>query len=461
MDGESISSCIRIPLSDVTPIASRQQLINKNFPDGKIIDSTLQATNPSTSEHTFHTPQKVANIYNSGTNLMFRFSDDASLSHKENVNPELQLNTTVPMISQVNPNDYTISSHVMKYGGKRIKDKPNLVKHGRGRPKTLPGVPHFSYNMTNKLPDTILISINIVVLNHGVNPMFDSTPNSVKRGRGRPKKATSCKELDISFTHPNNVSIKHGVNHIYCKAMMWYQERMDKHRHAANLKYYLCYGNGKVELPLLKHPPQVLSHLLFDHTTKDSKNFQSQIRTYNMMFAFTSPGAKLDNRFNNCRGPHTLRIQGQSCHCIGNLLPPEVQPPKFAQLYIYDTENKITNQMEGLSNKNKSLPEVIQSLSDMLYAHNIHAKSFLMVRQWLNQTNVHSLKLKLISSISTDGKLYNQPTVSEVATLIVGDIDTTEERDIIMQAKGGQLQRTDEFNPTYLAFQYPLIFPYG
>lgn len=108
----------------------------------------------------------------------------------------------------------------------------------------------------------------------------------------------------------------------YCKTMMWYQERMDKHRHAANPKYYLCCGNGKVELPMLKHPPKVLSHLLFNRNAKDSKNFQSQIRTYNMMFAFTSPKAKLDNRFNNGRGPPTIRIQGQSCHRIGSLLPP-------------------------------------------------------------------------------------------------------------------------------------------
>ncbi|KAI5438955.1 hypothetical protein KIW84_024618 [Lathyrus oleraceus] len=177
----------------------------------------------------------------------------------------------------------------------------------------------------------------------GVVDRLDLTPNLVKRGRGRPKKATSRKELDTPFTHPNNVSIKPGVNTItniefisppftvpklrftsntvaanqqptlpifapipnlelnseneegsdydpfldyydlgdamieckYCKAMMWYQESMDKHTHAANPKYYLCCGNGKVELPMLKHPPQVLSHLLFDHTTEDNKNFQS------------------------------------------------------------------------------------------------------------------------------------------------------------------------------------------
>ncbi|CAK8540889.1 unnamed protein product [Lathyrus sativus] len=53
-----------------------------------------------------------------------------------------------------------------------------------------------------------------------------------------------------------------------------------------------------------------------------------------MMFACTSPGDKLDNKFNNVRGPPTIRIQGQACHHIGSLLPPEGQPPKFAN-YTY------------------------------------------------------------------------------------------------------------------------------
>jgi hypothetical protein len=46
------------------------------------------------------------------------------------------------------------------------------------------------------------------------------------------------------------------------------------------------------------------------------------------------------------RGPQTLRIQGQTCHRIGTLLPEEGQTPKYAQLYIYDTENEIENRMK-------------------------------------------------------------------------------------------------------------------
>ena len=66
------------------------------------------------------------------------------------------------------------------------------------------------------------------------------------------------------------------------------------------------------------------------------------------MFAFTSPGAKIDNKYNNGRGPPNLRVHGQSCHQIGSLLPPLGKQPKFAQLYIYDTDNEIHNRIQSL-----------------------------------------------------------------------------------------------------------------
>ena len=47
------------------------------------------------------------------------------------------------------------------------------------------------------------------------------------------------------------------------------------------------------------------------------------------MFAFTSPGAKIDNSYNNGHGPPNLRIQGQTCHKIESLLPSVGEVPRF------------------------------------------------------------------------------------------------------------------------------------
>jgi len=63
------------------------------------------------------------------------------------------------------------------------------------------------------------------------------------------------------------------------------------------------------------------------------------------MFSFTSPSMKFDDKTNKGRGPPTYRMQGQKCHIIGSMLPLEGERPKFAQLYIYDTKNEISNKI--------------------------------------------------------------------------------------------------------------------
>ena len=134
----------------------------------------------------------------------------------------------------------------------------------------------------------------------------------------------------------------------HCNAKMWYSERIWKHKNCASPSFSLCCGDGKVELPLLQNPPRDLQQLLFDDNASDSKNYQYNIWTYNMMFAFTSSGIKLDKSINESRGPPTIRIQGQPCHRIGSLLPMPGKQPKFSQLYIFDTQNEVENRINTM-----------------------------------------------------------------------------------------------------------------
>ncbi|XP_019431360.1 PREDICTED: uncharacterized protein LOC109338549, partial [Lupinus angustifolius] len=247
----------------------------------------------------------------------------------------------------------------------------------------------------------------------------------------------------------------------YYGACMWYQERTQKHKTPIIPKFQLCCGIGKIQLPLLTTPPTTLQHLLFDNRSNDSKNYQQHIRSYNMMFAFTSPGAKLDRSFNDGRGPPTFRIQGQACHHIGSLLPMLRNAPKFAQLYIYDTENEIQNRIAGLSNEGQLDAQIVCNLSVMLDEHNTHVKSFRMAKERYQFSRISDLKLKLISDRVSDGRIYNLPSVSEVAALIVGDVDNPSKRDIVLEKQSGQLKRINELHTSYLAYQYPLLFPYG
>ena len=69
------------------------------------------------------------------------------------------------------------------------------------------------------------------------------------------------------------------------------------------------------------------------------------------MFSFTSIGAKIHSSINDGCGPPQFILSGQNYHHIGSLLPDKGSSPKFAQLYIYDTENETTNRVsdEGLT----------------------------------------------------------------------------------------------------------------
>ncbi|XP_059289718.1 uncharacterized protein LOC132043247 isoform X6 [Lycium ferocissimum] len=249
-----------------------------------------------------------------------------------------------------------------------------------------------------------------------------------------------------------------------CGAIFWYEERIHKHYNSKNPIFTMCCQKGKIKLPDLKKPPQVLEQLLFG-TGHKSNHFQEKIRSYNSMFSFTSMGGKVDVSVNQTQGPRTFKLFGQNYHQIGSLLPPEGSTPKFAQLYIYDTENEVANRINAVSrgqDVNKLHAEIVADLKQMLDDNNVLAKTFRMVRDRFQENINSNVKLRLIGKRGTDGRRYNLPTITEVAALVVGDFEVSGcDRDIIIETQSGQLQRINELNAAYLGLQYPLLFPYG
>jgi len=66
------------------------------------------------------------------------------------------------------------------------------------------------------------------------------------------------------------------------------------------------------------------------------------------MFAFTSMGGNVDDSMNNGKAPPIFVMHGENYHQIGSLLPRPGNDPKFAQLYVYDTDNEIKNRMRAV-----------------------------------------------------------------------------------------------------------------
>ncbi|GJV64050.1 ATP-dependent DNA helicase PIF1-like protein, partial [Tanacetum coccineum] len=89
------------------------------------------------------------------------------------------------------------------------------------------------------------------------------------------------------------------------------------------------------------------------------------------------------------------------------------------------------------------------------------AKAFQMARDWCHADAISNVELRLLSE-RTRSKQYNAPAVAEVAALIknyFGDGEPT--RDIVVCKKDSPPKRISELQPSYMALQYPLLFPYG
>ncbi|OMO51526.1 hypothetical protein COLO4_37635 [Corchorus olitorius] len=196
-----------------------------------------------------------------------------------------------------------------------------------------------------------------------------------------------------------------------------------------------------------------------------SRTFRENIRVYNSLFQFTLLGAKVDTSLNSKPGPFVFTVNGLTFHSIGSLLPVEGQPPRFAQLYVYDTDKEVENRINSLFQDGEADnvdPEIICGLIDMLNQHNEIAKVFRTTKDHLSELSAVNMKIRLIPGKAHGEKVYAAPTGSEVAGLIVGDIgDADEDRDIIIKHKSQGLQRISTIHPLYMSLQYPLLFPYG
>ncbi|GJW92955.1 ATP-dependent DNA helicase PIF1-like protein [Tanacetum coccineum] len=265
----------------------------------------------------------------------------------------------------------------------------------------------------------------------------------------------------ISVTYHNIGHPSHQCRN--CGATMWYEEREVKAKHTVNPTFSLCCQGGKMLLPRFKDAPPPLNHLL-NLSNASTAKFRDQIRVYNSMFSFTSFRAKIDHSINTGRGPYTFRINGQNYHRMGSLLPQVDMHPKFAQLYFFDTHNELRNRTSAFIDKETSDgidEQIVASLIQMLDKHNSVAKAFRMTRDWCTTHNSVNFHLRLHSERKTT-KQYNALTVSEVAALIVNDFrDGLPTRDIIVNGKDGRPKRVSELHPSYMALQYPLLFPYG
>ncbi|GJV12263.1 hypothetical protein Tco_1353804 [Tanacetum coccineum] len=171
----------------------------------------------------------------------------------------------------------------------------------------------------------------------------------------------------------------------------------------------------------------------------------------------TSFGARIDESINHGRAPYVFKISGEIYHWIGSLCP-----PRFLQLYIYDTQNEVANRMSHFGGCEKGCldPHIVQGLIACLDEHNELVRLFRTARDRCDGNSIPDFKVRLYSVVGA--REYDLPT-SQALCPIVFDSgqDTVTDYDVVIHSKGGRPQRINKLHPTYMSLQFLLLFIYG
>ena len=107
-------------------------------------------------------------------------------------------------------------------------------------------------------------------------------------------------------------------------------------------------------------------------------------------------------------------------------------------------------------------PDTVAIIKEVLNHCNPFVRHFRHVGEVISQSNHQELKLILIGNRNRDGRVYNFPSSSEVAALVVGNQEMDFSiRDITLQSHWISIQRINELHAAYLPLQYSLLFSYG
>ena len=105
-------------------------------------------------------------------------------------------------------------------------------------------------------------------------------------------------------------------------------------------------------------------------------------------------------------------------HRVGSLLPhgQENIGPRFAQLYVYDTEHELSNRLQIYSGLSSIVMERLQA---MMHASNPYSIALKSIQEMLQRDPFMDIKMIIYEKRSTS-RQYLIPSASEVAAIMPG-----------------------------------------
>ena len=175
----------------------------------------------------------------------------------------------------------------------------------------------------------------------------------------------------------------------------------------------------------------------------------------------TSVGVKINNLVTRQSGPYCFKIQEELYHLTGALFSYGDHPPTYAQIYILDTAEQLY--VRRLNNRNLD-PVVMDDLQTMLLDNHLYISHYCHAYELIREKPVEEqeeITIRLHINLQQDQRTYNLPTAEEIAVIILkeGIHHAIDNRDIVLRARGGQLEHISQNSPSYAALHYVLLFP--
>ena len=136
-------------------------------------------------------------------------------------------------------------------------------------------------------------------------------------------------------------------------------------------------------------------------------------------------------------GVYNFRVSGQVCHRIGHIQPSRpADQPKFAQLYIHDTENEIQDRVHWHSHLNFN-EDTLLKISAILHIVSPFVKSYKHATAMIEETGQRANEIKLVlrAETSKDRRRYNFPTGSEIAVVFSDTPHTFNSKDTVLYCR--------------------------
>ena len=224
-----------------------------------------------------------------------------------------------------------------------------------------------------------------------------------------------------------------------------------------------CCLGGKVSLEKFPNPPLEID-TLFKSSTIEGKVFRENARSINNAVCLTSIVVKHRN-FDQAFNPSVI-FEGRVQQLAGPIQAADGEQPCFAQLYVHDPSMESVERFRNISippnmskPKKQILENQLKSVQDAIHRVNPFVKDFKQIVD-IPEEDLGHAKIVISAKSRPSGtheRRYNpQVNLNEVSILT-----NSEPHDLVLQRRGGGLEKISDLNPKGMPLHFTLLFPHG